>query len=1375
MKKILLFTSILFFAFSLKTVTAQTPTIDSVHVDQIILCDGDKATVTCWIDNYHLGILGDTIQYRNYRYTSLTDLVPEGFSDTATTDTSWQFTNLVGNANFIVGGDKRVLLVDSAAFADTTAPMTNLQRSAYILANTDPNWDPNDNTNNVAIYPILHFFDYKIYDVSLLEVTTNSLASNLCQGDCDAEEFLFVSGGTPSYTLNVDDGVSYNFTEVLSAVDTTLTNLCGEVFFPNGGNTYNITVTDEHGCNASGSFTIIDPDTLLPTGWVDTVIYNGQDISCYGESDGVIYPHTTGGTSSGIFPYVRFEIISPPPVPLWPYTPSGNPLDTIFSFPPTDTTGLDTGSYYIYYIDANGCDTFQVLTLTYPDSLYATLQITTPVLCNGVSSGQITVTVGDVFNNGIGTPFAGNLYEYSINGGAPTAPLPSPHPFLGLPGGQWHVITVYDANSCEFTDSIFLIDPSEVVLNAVAADFNGYQISCFGDTTTGKITIDPAGGGAPPYDYDVTLSPGPPTWSSPTTLIYDSLLPNTYLVTVRDANLCTSDTTITITEPDTFFIASAVTSNYNGFNVSCPDICDGDVNVTPTNGVGTINYTLNALPSQTSTLWSVACGDTNTFFAIDANGCLAYDTIVLSVSPSWAYTVDSTNETCYNGNGTASINITGGLSGAENGVFPWNYTYAWACIPVACSFPPGGNFPLATNLDSGMYQVTVTDINGCELIEDILVGESNLILTFDSIIPPCNNLANGTATVTPSLIDATTGQPLVVTQCTYQWYYDMALTMLIPGATDSTLTGQPPGTYWVEVIQLNPLCQANASVTIPSWPVVSVSLDLSSNMDIACFGDTSTGVIANAAGGVPGYTYVWTDAATDTVATTQIATNLVAGTYTVSVTDTNGCPALSPLTFTVNEPATAVSITFPTPIGAYCHGDSTGTAFAIGTGGTPFVYTSSQNALDVLWSDPYAQTSANANTISTSTTVNSSAFYLPSGWYVITVTDSNNCSVYDSVEVTEPAALTATYTQDSAWCVGGGDGWAKVVVNGGVGPGYLYDWDNGMITDSAYNLTAGWHTVTITDAQLPVGCILLDSVEILGPSAPFMIDSLDITEITCYGANNADIVVYASGGGGYEPYLYSNDNGAITQSYISFSMLSPDTYIMYVIDQKGCIDRDTIEIINPDSLYIDDVDWDSVQCYGMANGSIQFIDGVGGTGSYEYSVGTGQHYPNYWNFNGYSAGTYTVNIFDANNCANEYEITIAEPDELDVTITPSNWNLQNYEIQCHGDSLGYAAVTVAGGLSPYTYTVLNTNSNNILDIGIVVQPFDTIDYFYAGTYMVTITDANICSSDITIVYHEPSPIVHNFISTHVSCSGWSSGYLIDSVSGGNGTSSAVTV
>lgn len=1519
MKKILLFTSILFFTLFAGNLKSQT--IDSVSVTSPILCYGDFANVTVHI-------------------TQSSPATPLNYI--------LKYSVNGGNSYFQIGQAP----LPPATTTGTSQPFLNLVAGMYRIELKN------------ASGTVLDTYDFSIYQPSPFSATTTPVTQLLCNGDCDASEKITMQGGTPPYTINFN-GVN---TLGITSIDTTYGNLCA--------NTYTPVITDANGCATSAviSFTVADPPLLVPNGNISSN-FNGQNISCNGASDGEITAVASGGTA--------------------PYTYS---IDGINFSSNNVFTGLNAGSYTITYKDANGCDTTEVFTLTNPPNLSGALSISQQVSCNGVNDGSIQFIVDNI---NVGTP----TYTYSIDGGTT---FQSSNTFTGLAGGQTHSIMVQDANGCQASASIFLAAPSAIIFSTSSSNFNGFGVSC-NSATDGQIIIFSPSGGTPNYDYSID---GGTSYSS--TMIHNGLGAGAYVVTVRDANNCTNDTTINITEPGPFSITAASTTNYNGFDVSCPSACDGTVDVTELNGVGTITYNMTSFLPQTSTSWANVCGGNSfgmyTIDATDANGCTASTTITLNEPLPWVYSVDSIRETCNLGNGQASISVT------QGGVAPYGFLWDDASAQITSA---------ATNLVTGVYTVTVTDMNGCTLTEDVNVGEADITLDFDSV-PPCNGGNDGSATVSPD------GTP------PYQisWFN---------GATTNTVSGLAPGYYSVTVVD-GTGCIVTDSVEVPASAIVDVTLDVTnSTLDVTCFGYPSSGVTVNATGGTGANTYLYhipntfpipqasntfsglyagiypiyaTDAngcsdsvmvtitqpdalmfttssvdvscfagsdgiaSIDTIyggtapytylwntgAITPTISNLAAGTYYAQVSDANGCASIPQTdTVVVGEPSALQSsinivshsncagsqalatgemdltITGGTPgytyawsnggnttninlllSGTYsvvatdangcsisdtaeilpgsnpdlavqiqdvsCFGANDGMMFVSAISGTPpyqftddggsnfvpsgtpfgpsgqagyfitvvdslgctdsdSVYVNEPDLLQInsigitnvscydsangelatifsggtapftyLWSDgqttqtatnlvpgSYSVTVTDTNgCVDNSASVNitqpdslyissltstavlcnggnsgttsitamggtpnysylwssgstsDTALNLISGSYAVTISDANGCSRNSNILVSEPSALSVVYIKDSVTCVGGSDGWATALVSGGVSP-YSYLWDNASIINTANNLSAGYHTITITDTN---GCVLVDSVEIVEPASSITIDSLIVTDITCHDADNATITVLATGG--QLPYLYSKNNGQNSQSNIGFTNLGPDTYIMRVLDSRGCIDRDTIEIVNPDSLYIDTTIFSHVQCYGMNNASIQAINAFGGTAPYEYSVNLGAHHTNMAYFNGYGPGTYTVQVFDVNNCAAQDIIIINEPSELDVTITTSEWN--SYQVRCNGDASGFANISVTGGVAPYIKTVLDASLDTV-----VSSVSSYINNLSAGVYTFVIMDAQGCTYTEVITYNEPAPIVHNFIATHVSCEGWSNGSLTDVVSGGVGS------
>ena len=524
-------------------------------------------------------------------------------------------------------------------------------------------------------------------------------------------------------------------------------------------------------------------------------------------------------------------------------------------------------------------------------------------------------------------------------------------------------------------------------------------------------------------------------------------------------------------------------------------------------------------------------------------------------------------------------------------------------------------------------------------------------------------------------------------------------------------------------------CWDTATVHVTEPDLIQVSVSIIEN--VSCYDSANGELAAIVTGGTAPFSYSWN---TTPIQTTQTATNLIAGFYSVTVTDTNLCPsAISPPEEITQPDSLYISaLTFTAVL---CNGENTGTATVVANGGTP--------------NYSYAWSSGSPNDVAPN---------LIAGNYIIQISDINGCSRDSNIVVTQPDALSASYIGGEVSCIGGSDGWATVVVNGGVGP-FNYLWENGTTLATISLVPEDWYTVTITDANL---CVLIDSVNILDPLQPFEIDSLIITEITCRHADNGTITVLATGG--QLPYLYSNTNGQNMQSNIGFIGLAPNTYSMYVEDANGCWDTASVTFVNPDSLYIDNVVFSNVSCFGMADDTIHAINAVGGTPPYEYSVGIGAPYhANLASFNGYGPGTYSVNVLDAHNCGAQYFITITEPDELEVTITTSNWWFGIYQIQCNGDSSGTATISASAGVGPYIKTVLDINGDTV-----VSSTNSNISGLTAGTYTFVIMDANGCTYTETIIYTEPLPIIHNFIATQISCTDSSTGSIIDSVWGGVG-------
>lgn len=270
------------------------------------------------------------------------------------------------------------------------------------------------------------------------------------------------------------------------------------------------------------------------------------------------------------------------------------------------------------------------------------------------------------------------------------------------------------------------------------------------------------------------------------------------------------------------------------------------------------------------------------------------------------------------------------------------------------------------------------------------------------------------------------------------------------GSFAKTITGLAAGTtYAVRAYATNSVGISYGSVV--TFATAAALSTTGSQTNVSCNGGTNGTATVMVSGGVPPYTYAWTTSPAQTTAT---ATGLSAGTYTVTVTDASG--ATTSRSFTITQPAALTAATSQTTIA--CNGSSTGAASVTPGGGTsPYSYS---------WSPNVSTTSSATN--------------LAAGTYTVTVTDANGCTISRTVTITQPAALTATTSQNNVTTNGGTNGSATLMVSGGT-PNYTYSWSPSVSTTAtASNLSAGTYTVTATDAN---GCTIARTFTITQPAA----------------------------------------------------------------------------------------------------------------------------------------------------------------------------------------------------------------------------------------------------------------------------------------------------
>ena len=689
----------------------------------------------------------------------------------------------------------------------------------------------------------------------------------------------------------------------------------------------------------------------------------------------------------------------------------------------------------------------------------------------------------------------------------------------------------------------------------------------------------------------------------------------------------------------------------------------------------------------------------------DNNGCSSISNFTISEPTILQSQLNVlSNSNCFGSQTTASGEIAVSAFGATPG-----YSYLWSNGQTTSSI----DFLLP-----GIYTVLVSDANGCSFgldTAEILAGENPVISTNSDDIS-CFGLNDGI--ITPS---ATGGAS------PYLFSIDGGNNYIPFGNSFNNLT---EGFYFITVTDsLGCLDTDSIFINEPSLlEITNININ-----NISCNGFNDGQLTPTVSGGRAPFSYLWNDPNSQT---SLIATGLFARNYNLTVTDSSGCTAVANASITEPDFFEIISISADS---ALCYGESNGNVYLTVSGGIP--------SYNFDWS--FGGTTANSNA--------------PAGLHTINVTDANGCIVDSAIFVDQPNQILTSFDKDSVSCLGLSDGWASVSAVGGTG-NFSYLWSNGITSDSAYNLPAGYHHVSIIDENM---CVVTDSVEIFEPNYQLTIDSIITTEITCFSANNGSITVYASGGFGLE--YFKSDGLAITsQTNNLFNSVASATYVISVEDDKGCVASETLIVSQPDSLYIDTTIFSHVQCFGLSNGSIDNIIVLGGTGSYQFSVNGGPVYSNTAYFNGYSAGNYTVEVFDDNNCIAQDVIIIDEPPILNVSISPSSWN--NYQIRCHGDNSGTADFSINGGAPPYLKTTTSNGDTVITSNGDTLSSLNSnVTGLTVGTYDFIVEDSYGCIYLESITYNEPDTILHSFVANHVTCDGWSNGSLTDVVSGGVGS------
>lgn len=378
--------------------------------------------------------------------------------------------------------------------------------------------------------------------------------------------------------------------------------------------------------------------------------------------------------------------------------------------------------------------------------------------------------------------------------------------------------------------------------------------------------------------------------------------------------------------------------------------------------------------------------------------------------------------------------------------------------------------------------------------------------------------------------------------------------------------------------------------------------------DLACPAEPAGAIDLSVSSNYPIATYEWADGQT-----TEDLNGLPEGTYSVRVVDEATCD--STFTFTVDAPP---PLTLTTDIDRpTCNGGTDGAISIAATGATA----------------PY-QFSLNGGPLTTESTFDN----LSVGDYELAISDAANCT-FDTVVTVQELQLTLDPSVEAVTpplCNGENSGEINVQINNGLGP-YQYDFNDGrgLQNENALdNVSAGTYQVNVVDQNLCEGNFTFEVIDFDPVTA-----QVDQENISCFGLSDGRITLIGAGGTG--TYSYNWDDGATGPNRLD---LPPGQYPVSIADENNCTLDTTIQLVQPPEILISDVDVVDALCFGDDNGQVQLL-GDGGNPPYRYSI-DGETFQNDNLFLGLPAGTYTVQVEDAEGCTISQEITVGQPEQL---------------------------------------------------------------------------------------------------------------------------------
>ncbi|WP_157499514.1 beta strand repeat-containing protein, partial [Flavobacterium beibuense] len=1167
--------------------------------------------------------------------------------------------------------------------------------------------------------------DIAIPPLSTLTSTIDTVNNVTCTGNADGN-ITFTIDNYDAATTQVGYEVYYaqTNTPLSPVVGGTIPVSGGPEMVSNVGplapGTYYVLFTELDGglagcTNASAQFTIVQSAELLE---VSAQVITNDNCNT---NAGVISATAQGGTA----PYQY--LIQP--------STDAAPTAGSAGWSSANSFNVEGGTYTVYAMDAYGCIQPIAAPITLDTDPSPVIALSVVQQCD-TAEGNYSIQV-DLTTAGMPP------YTYSFNGGGYQAQSGTTFTYDGLPSGTY-TVEVRDVNGCTNLQNITIYPPLNLT-PAVTA-----QPTCA--TNDGEITVTAAGGSGN-YTYELQDSSNAVIVAANASNVFTGQPFGDYIVVVTDTTTgCSETATVSLEEP------TAVVFTYVSQNVSCNSADDGSIVVTldPSNDNPVYTYTLDdginpPIVQNSNTFTGLAAG-TYDITVTSGKNCTATETVVITEPAVLTLTATATDFAC-DATNTVQTSVITATVGAGTGTAPYTYSI------------DGTNF-FTTNIfevvDNGAVQnitVTVKDSNNCTATFPLTINPLPEII---SVVPTllteitCNNDETVTITVTGGSGDFTFDLLPLGSQ---------ASVTPGPGVYTATFDLTTPGSYNFQVTDNVTGCYEVTSTPYDIVPFDTIAVEATASTQVTCYGDADGTITINVTGYTGNYDFVVTDSLGNTVGSGSNATTtnpytitgLVAGNHyvTITATDSPFCTADSNV-ITIGSPSNPLVLNASQTASVTCTNDQ-GEIIATATGG---------------WGT-YQYELVNNTTSSTVQAYASNSTFtgLAAGNYTVSVQDAGGCIVSQTIDLVQPAPITASISASATALLCNGDNTATITATSVTGGEGVYQYilntyddagttivysSDAQISPSFNNLGAGIYSITVTDGW---NCdVTTVTVEITEPDPIQAFLSLTDT-LTC--TTGAEITVSATGG--TAPYQYSLD-GVTYSTNTVFPIASAGTYQVYVTDANNCTavlsNEVTILAVPPLTINLDLTNA-VINCFGEATASIT-ANVTGGLGNYSYelldsgsNVIAGPQTEN--TFTGLATGTYYVHVISGDCEETSPAINITSPPEFIASVSHT-------DVLCYNEQNGSITVTASGGTGTVQYAI-SPNLDQFVDTNVFTN-------LAAGLYDVIAQDQNGCFELFQVEILNPALLEASIDTASLVdevCLGDSNASITVNITGGTGT------